>query len=234
MHEIKIVFLKLILSLLLGGLIGLERDIRGRHAGLRTHILVCLGSCLFMLISIDIFSIYHSYNSNSILRIDPARIAAQIITGIGFIGAGTILRSGTTIIGLTTAGSIWVCAGIGMALGLGYFIPAFLTTAITLLSLLILNKVELIFPRTTYFQIHMTTINKDNIEAKFLNFLEKENLKVRDFELKNIRRNNILHINFTLVMKRTGIKRHYFSKTVYKKIIDEFKNYIIEISWKKI
>ncbi len=234
MHNIEIFLIKLLLSVFLCGLIGLERDIRGRHAGLRTHILVGVGSCLFMMISIYIFHEYHSYNAESVLRIDPARIAAQIITGIGFIGAGTILRSGTTIIGLTTAGSIWVCAAIGMALGLGYYNPAMLTTVITLLALLILNKVELIYPKTTYFQIQMTTTNKDNIEAKFFDFLERENLKVRDFELKNIYQKNILHFNFTLVMKRTGIKRHYFSKTVYKKIIDEFKNYIIEISWKKI
>ncbi len=234
MHEIEVISLKIILSAFLGGLIGLERDIRGRHAGLRTHLLVCVGSCLFMLISIDIYSIYHSFNANSVLRIDPARIAAQIITGIGFIGAGTILRSGTTIIGLTTAGSIWVCAAIGMAVGLGYFNPALLTTAITLISLLILNKVELLYPKTTYFQIFLKLKYENNLEERFFNFIEKQNLTVRDFELKNIKNDKILNIVFTLVLKRTGIKRHYFSKKIYKAIIQEFSDYIVEISWKKI
>ncbi len=187
-----------------------------------------------MLISTDIYSLYHSYNANSVLRIDPARIAAQIITGIGFIGAGTILRSGTTIIGLTTAGSIWVSAAIGMAVGLGYFNPALLTTAITLLALLILNKVELLYPKTTYFQIHLILKHEDNLEAKFFSFIEKENLTVRDFELINKKNEKLLKIFFTLVLKRTGIKRHYFSKRIYKSLVQEFKDHIIEISWKKI
>ncbi len=234
MHEIEIISTKLLLTVFLCGLIGLERDIRGRHAGLRTHILVGLGSCLFMIISTFIYNEFHSFNADSVLRIDPARIAAQIITGIGFIGAGTILRSGTTIIGLTTAGSIWVCAGIGMATGIGYYHPALLTTAIALIALLILNKVELVYPKTTYFQIELILKNHPNLEAKFFNFLEREKLVVRDFQLKNLFDEKTIFINFTLVLKRSGIKRHYFSKTIYKKIYEAFHDYLIEFTWKKI
>jgi putative Mg2+ transporter-C (MgtC) family protein len=98
-HE---VILKLVLAAFLGGIIGIERDKRGRAAGLRTHILVCLGSALFMIISTDIFKLYKAYNATSIIRVDPGRIAAQIITGIGFLGAGAIIRTGIDIRGLTT------------------------------------------------------------------------------------------------------------------------------------
>ncbi len=233
MHEIEIISFKLLLAVILGGLIGLERDIRGRTAGLRTHILVCVGSCLFMLVSTYIYEVYHSYNVNSVLRIDPARIAAQIITGIGFIGAGTILRSGASIRGLTTAGSIWVCAGIGMATGLSYYIPAMLTTAITLIALLILNKLELVYLKDSYFQINLIMKNIDNVIEKFFNFIEKERLLVKDFEFKNILNKNLIEINFTLVLKRKGIKRHYFSKTTYKKFLKKFNKELLEITWKR-
>ncbi len=231
MHEIKIISLKLLLAVFLGGLIGLERDIRGRTAGLRTHILVCVGSTLFMLISTYIYEIYQTFNSNSVLRIDPARIAAQIITGIGFIGAGTILRSGASIRGLTTAGSIWVCAGIGMAIGVGYYNPALLATAITLISLLILNRFELLYLKDTYFLIKLKLKNLNGLEEKFFNFVEREKLVIKDFMFKKSYKEDIIEIDFTLVTKRQGIRRHYFSKTIYLKLIEEFKNNLLEFQW---
>src|SRR5688572_6987783 len=95
----------LLLAALLGGLVGWERERRDRPAGLRTHILVCLGSALITLVSIQL----------SGTRFDPGRIAAQIVSGIGFLGAGTIMRQGNVVRGLTTAASLWTVAGIGMA-----------------------------------------------------------------------------------------------------------------------
>jgi len=101
--------LKLVISALLGGLIGLERETHGRPAGLRTHILVCLGSTLFTLSSYSIAGTFF----------DPARVTAQIVTGIGFLGAGTIMRQGSVVRGLTTAASIWTVAAIGIAVAIG-------------------------------------------------------------------------------------------------------------------
>ena len=109
------IVLRLILAVAAGGLIGLEREIHGRAAGFRTQILVCLGSTLIMLISI-----YGFEQSGVGTTRDPARLAAQVVSGIGFLGAGTILREGTSIKGLTTAASLWVVAGIGLALGAGF------------------------------------------------------------------------------------------------------------------
>jgi putative Mg2+ transporter-C (MgtC) family protein len=128
---------RLILTSILGGLIGLERQRHKRTAGLRTHILVSLGSCLIMLTSLYVFDIY-----KNIVQLDPARIAAGVITGIGFLGAGTIIREREGIKGLTTAASLWVVAGIGLAVGCGFRNAAIYTTIITLLVLFFLRYFE--------------------------------------------------------------------------------------------
>ena len=134
---------RLILSVVLGGLIGLERQLHRRYAGLRTHILVCLGSCLIMLTSMYVFDIYKNK-----APIDPSRIAAGVITGIGFLGAGAIIRDSEGIRGITTAASLWVVAGIGLAAGCGFRTAAMLTTVLALIVLFFLRYAEeIIFPK---------------------------------------------------------------------------------------
>ena len=130
-------FFRLIVAFLLGSIIGWEREKKGRSAGLRTHILVCVGSTLIMLISVYM---YASYQQTA--AIDPARIAAGVVTGIGFLGAGAIIRSGEGSRGLTTAASVWVSAAIGLAVGCGYIMGALLTTAIAFLALSFLKRIE--------------------------------------------------------------------------------------------
>lgn len=122
---------------ILGGLIGLERQRRHHPAGLRTHTLVCLGSALVMVMSEDIAARYLG-----VTNADPARIAAQVVSGIGFLGAGTIMREGLTVRGLTTAASLWVVAALGLAVGGGYYLPALVTTALSLITLSVLNRIE--------------------------------------------------------------------------------------------
>jgi putative Mg2+ transporter-C (MgtC) family protein len=131
------ILMRLILTLILSGLIGLERQVHRRSAGLRTHILVSLGSCLIMLTSLHVFDIYKNQAS-----IDPGRIAAGVITGIGFLGAGTIIREREGIKGLTTAASLWVVAGIGMAMGCGFYRAGVYTTVLALISLVFLRYLE--------------------------------------------------------------------------------------------
>jgi putative Mg2+ transporter-C (MgtC) family protein len=125
--------IRLILAAILGGIIGLEREIRDKPAGLRTNIMICLGSTLFMSLSTQVAKL---------LGGDPTRIAAQIITGIGFLGAGAVLHSHGFVLGLTTAATIWVVAGVGMALGSGMYLVAVFTTAMSLVTLYFLSFVE--------------------------------------------------------------------------------------------
>jgi len=133
----KITFIRLLLAAILGGLIGLEREKKGTSAGLRTHILVCVGSALIMLTSIYIYDIYEGK-----APVDPGRIAAGVVTGIGFLGAGTIMRDREGIRGLTTAASVWVSSAIGLAVGCGYTTAAVATTLITFLTLSVLRWAE--------------------------------------------------------------------------------------------
>lgn len=132
-----IISLRLFLAALLGGLIGLERESLNKSAGLRTHILVCLGSCLIMITSVEIFeTVGHG-------RIgDPARIAAQVVSGIGFLGAGTIMRSGFGVKGLTTAASLWLVAAIGLAVGIGSYAASIICTMIVFIILVYMPRLE--------------------------------------------------------------------------------------------
>ncbi len=127
--------LKLFIAVLLGGAIGLERQIAGKPAGLRTNILICLGSALMMDLSINLTGADGRVG-------DPARLAAQVITGIGFLGAGTIMQSKGTITGLTSAATIWAVAAIGLSIGAGFYVEGLGTTAMVMIVLLVIGNLE--------------------------------------------------------------------------------------------
>jgi putative Mg2+ transporter-C (MgtC) family protein len=135
------IMMRLFLSAVLSGLIGLEREAHRCTAGLRTHILVSLGSCLIMLTSLHVFDIYKDEAA-----LDPARIAAGVITGIGFLGAGAIIRERQQVKGLTTAASIWVASGLGLAVGVGFYHAAMFTTVLALIALFCLRYCERLLP----------------------------------------------------------------------------------------
>lgn len=128
--------LRLVLAVVLGGAVGFERESQNLPAGFRTHILVCVGAALIMIVSA------YGYSGPLEGTADHSRIAAAVVTGIGFLGAGTILRQRGNIRGLTTAASIWVVSGIGLAIGIGFYFPALLATGLVLLSLLVLGRLD--------------------------------------------------------------------------------------------
>ncbi len=130
---------ELLLAALLGGAIGLEREVNGKPAGFRTNLLICLGAALLTHLSVEVA---RAGGPVAAVRGDPARIAAQVVSGIGFLGAGTILQSRGSIIGLTTAATLWVVAAIGIAVGAREYVAAVGTTSLVLVTLLILGKVE--------------------------------------------------------------------------------------------
>lgn len=126
---------RLVMAAVFGAAVGFEREIHGHPAGMRTHLLVSLGSALFTVLSI------HGFAASATAPVDPSRIAAQIVSGIGFLGAGAILKEGLSIRGLTTAASLWATAAIGLAAGAGQYILAFIGAAIVLFSLWPLNRI---------------------------------------------------------------------------------------------
>ncbi len=134
--------MRLVLSVVLGGIIGFERQHRGKTAGLRTHILVCLGSCLVAVLSLNLY-----YNVQGMTNADPARLAAQVVSGIGFLGAGAIMKEGPTIKGLTTAASLWVVASVGIAAGVGALVGAVATTVLVVLALEVLPKIDQLYAK---------------------------------------------------------------------------------------
>ncbi len=146
---------KLLLAAFLGAMIGLEREIHGRPAGFRTHLLVSLGSCLFVITSIQFYTLYGNFSGTLPVGVDPGRVAAQVVTGIGFLGAGAIIREKFSIRGLTTAACLWLAAAIGVACGVGLFGLSMTVTVISLVSLLFLKRVESMLKRDTYLYLRV-------------------------------------------------------------------------------
>lgn len=133
---------RLALALFLGALIGLERERKNRSAGFRTHILVAVGSCVFMLVSISMPMVTMTTPNGIVNNADPGRVAAQVVSGIGFLGAGAILQSKGRIRGLTTAASLWVVSALGLAVGAGLYLISIVGTLLILIVLTYFSKIE--------------------------------------------------------------------------------------------
>jgi len=147
---------RILIAAVLGGVLGLERDIHGRGAGLRTHLLVSAGAALFMILSIYISNLGVRTPSDFTKVTDPGRIAAQIVTGIGFLGAGVIIKEGFTIRGLTTAACLWIAAAIGMSAGAGLYTLATGATFLALFSLVMLRRLERFYRKDAYRDLVVT------------------------------------------------------------------------------
>ena len=163
---------KLLLASVLGALIGLEREVHGRPAGFRTHLLVSLGSCLFTIISIDFYRIYGNFSGTIPYGVDPGRIAAQVVSGIGFLGAGAIIREKASIRGLTTAACLWVAAAIGLSCGAGRYAPAIVVTIFAFVSLLLLKRVENRLRRDTYIAVGVWSADLGGQAARIEHLME--------------------------------------------------------------
>lgn len=174
------VLVKLVLAAIAGGVVGLEREKHGRPAGLRTHLLVALGACLMMIVSEAFHLKYAMHDMQSALRIDPSRTAAQIITGIGFLGAGVIIKEGITVRGLTTAASLWLVAGLGMAFGMGLFIPGILTTILALGSLIFLKMLEPVIKKDRYLDLAVTAVNRPGLQDELEKLFAEHGLLITD------------------------------------------------------
>ena len=178
--ELQIVW-RLVLAAMLGGLIGIEREIHGRPAGFRTHLLVTLGACLMMVVSEAYYFKYGMLDVDSVVRLDPGRVAAQIVTGIGFLGAGAIIKDGHAVRGLTTAACLWVAAGIGMAVGVGLYMPAMFVTALALFNLLFLKRAERLFRSDQYRTLIVTCDDTADVLPDLEQCLAVQALRIVNF-----------------------------------------------------
>jgi putative Mg2+ transporter-C (MgtC) family protein len=166
---------RLLLATVLGGLIGWDREIHGKPAGLRTNILICIGSTLITDLSIR----FPDLSANELVRSDPARIAAQIVSGIGFLGAGTIIQSRGSVSGLTTAATLWVVAGIGMAVGSGHETAAIGAAVLVLLVLMPLGRLERHVSRVRRGRsLRLEVAHGPTVIGELAQLLEDEGLKV--------------------------------------------------------
>jgi putative Mg2+ transporter-C (MgtC) family protein len=201
-------FAQIVLATLLGGAIGLERELGGKPAGLRTNILICVGSVLYTHLSIVMLA---EISGGAGREIDPTRVAGQIVTGVGFIGAGTILHARGAVVGLTSAATIWVVAAIGVALGSGYYLEGVGTTLVVLLVLAGLGRVEKLVQRqsmTSNISIHArpgptvledleAIVRRSGLDVLAMSSRQENVDLVIDFELRGSKR---LHDEATVTL----------------------------------
>ena len=181
--------LRLILAAVFGGIVGMERGSGDRPAGFRTHILVCAGSALIMLVSMYGFEGFDQVPFEYPKNRDSARIAAQVVSGIGFLGAGTILHEGITVRGLTTAASLWMISAIGLATGAGMYFVSLMATFITFITLTAFHSVEKRFAvansKSDRKYIRVITSNEPGIVADVASFLAQSGVKVKTINVQN-------------------------------------------------
>ena len=180
MDDFLVVVIKLLLSAALGALIGFEREHSNRPAGLRTNTLVCIGAALVQITSIDIFNRYSGQ-----ANLDPARLGAQVISGIGFLGAGTIIREGANIKGLTTAAGLWVVACIGIAIGSGSYAAGIMGAVLAYIILRSMRVVEYkMANRSKYLELDLEIANKPGEIGRIGKYLGEKNISIRNMVFK--------------------------------------------------
>ena len=222
------VLIRVGVAAILGGLLGLERNIHGRPAGLRTHLLVSLGSATFTVLSIRIAMVAQG---SDFFNADPARISAQIVTGIGFLGAGVIIKDGVNVRGLTTAASLWVAAGIGMSAGAGQLILAISITLISIGSLLFFQRIERLYRKDAYRILSMIT--KNGVKpSEIVNCIQDKNLEVLHYQLRRNYETQETKIDFSLGLFMKEDSEEYFERCVTA--LEKAELPIKEIHWKKM
>ena len=217
------VLLRVVLAAVFGGVLGLERELREREAGLRTHLLVSVGSALFTIVSAYGFRGFLN-SGESVVRADPTRIAAQIVTGIGFLGAGAIIRQGLSIRGLTTAATLWVVAAIGLAVGAGYYSAAAITTAVALVALWPLRTLAWRVVRRYRGEtgLLLVQIPAGESPARVIDAVEGVDARIESVEITHA--DNRRNVQLTLELQREDVARRLVSR------VADVEN-VLEVRW---
>jgi len=194
------VLLRLCLAFILGGIIGAERETENKNAGFRTHILVCLASALVMLTSEFIFKIYSDK-----VNLDPARLGAQVISGIGFLGAGAIIKEGINVKGLTTAATLWTVACVGLACGIGFYMGAIISTVLIFVALLLLKGLRDKFRNSNNISINIITKDIPGQIGAIGSVLGKYNINIGNIKIVQVEddENILLVLNLMQVEEKS-------------------------------
>ena len=203
--DLLLMLLEVFLSIAFSSIIGYQREKRGHGAGLRTHIMVALGACLIMQVSVN------SPMFNAIATRDPARLAAQVVSGIGFLGAGTIIQNGTNIRGLTTAATIWLCGGIGLSCGSGYFSAALITAVAAVVSIIVLSRLEKYITRNSP-KIIMTVDEEPHNFKEILDVADRHEIAVKDIHSDMLKGKKAKYRISIMIMPATSEEITKFSK----------------------
>jgi putative Mg2+ transporter-C (MgtC) family protein len=180
--SVEMVF-RLAASLIAGGMIGFERSYQGRPAGFRTHALVCTASSLLMLVTV--YEAHWVPVAGDLVRLDPTRMAQGIMTGIGFLGAGVIVREGLSVRGLTTAASIWMTAAIGILAGIGFYFPLTVSVVLTLGILALFRLIEVRMPSLAYFHFDLSLARHTALnEAELRSLVEGHGFSIANFSYR--------------------------------------------------
>jgi putative Mg2+ transporter-C (MgtC) family protein len=202
------IILRLLLGTFIGGIIGFEREAHGRAAGFRTHLLVCVAAVLIMIISENYY--FYLHESDPLFRIDPARISSGALVGIGFLGAGVIIKSGFTIRGLTTAASIWIVSAIGLAIGGGLYLEGIVTAVITVTALFILRKIEKNISILLFQAVTISTNIFENVEETLASIFSEYGLHIQSIDYEKDHHRGEFIFNFNVVTRNRDAIRKLF------------------------
>lgn len=202
--------LRLLLAALAGGLVGLEREVRGRQAGFRTNLLVCVGSCLTMIVSIYFAS--HHWNPPAMgevvrIQVDPARIAYGIMTGVGFLGAGTIVHTRGSVRGLTTAAAMWCVAAIGLAAGFGMYVITAIASLTVVGALWLLDYAEDMLPKVQYRTVTVRRAWESGCLERTVEFFKEHGLDVKTLTFE--RTPDLMHADISLTIAFVNTNQYY-------------------------
>ena len=213
------VIIKLILAVIVGGFTGYEREKSNQFAGFRTHILVAIGSCITSIIALELFTKY-----SSISTMDPARLPAQVLSGIGFLGAGAILKNSNGIRGLTTAAGIWTTACIGIAIGYGQYVAGIVAWLLVMATLYILKNFDKVISKRSQ-TVLKATITSLDVTSNIFNTIKASEIAIKTFQII-AKSDNIWEIVFLI---------EYDKKIILDELIIELKNinYVINMEYIK-
>jgi putative Mg2+ transporter-C (MgtC) family protein len=202
-HNLTWDLARLLVAAAVGGAIGFEREAHGQAAGLRTFILISVGACLMMMLSLHMEEVFRHLNDRSVVRLDPARIASYAIASMGFLGAGAIITGKGSVRGLTTAAGLWLATGIGLAIGAGYLIPAIFASLISLVILYILRHVKKIFAHDLFSILTLKYHSAEHPLERIKEIFQQHGLTIHFINYKLEPPNNLITYRFRLHSKDT-------------------------------